>query len=229
MKLKTNWHFTKWDGLNILFVVQCIWCFKNLWGSANILLQITLKVGKNEDFDSTIFFEAQKYYFVFESRPDLFSKWWYSQSCFDVAQRCENRRWKWESCLDIAQHYLIQLWNTQRCFNVVERCKFQHWPTQRCFNIDLTLCDVGTSYQPKNNVEPTLNVYWGSSFQFIQSDAVSKRKSLDILYRIGTNRSTCGLVVFIGMNTYILYIRQESQNIFESKVCSSFAQLLRIY
>ena len=189
-----------------------------------------LKWKKNEeDFESSLFFEAQKYYFAFEWSLAFFFKWWYSQSCFHFAQRCENRRWKWESCFDIAQHYLIQLWNTQRCFNVVERCKFQNWPTQCCFNIDLTLCDVGTPYQPKNNVEPTLNVYWGSSFQFIQSDAVSKRKSLDILYRIDTNRSTCGLVVFIGMNTYILYRRQESQNIFESKVCSSFAQLLRIY
>ena len=26
-----------------------------------------------------------------------------------------------------------------------------------CFNVDLTLCDVATSYQPKNNTEPTLN------------------------------------------------------------------------
>ena len=44
----------------------------------------------------------------------------------------------------------------QRCFDVVLRCKFQRWHTQRCFNVDLTLCDVTTSYQPKNNVEPTL-------------------------------------------------------------------------
>ena len=28
--------------------------------------------GKNEDFESTIFFEAQKYYFVFESRLNVF-------------------------------------------------------------------------------------------------------------------------------------------------------------
>ena len=31
-----------------------------------------LKWGKNEDFESTIFFEAQKYYFVFESRLNFF-------------------------------------------------------------------------------------------------------------------------------------------------------------
>ena len=49
-----------------------------------------LKWGKNEeDFESSIFFEAQKYYFVFESRLNFFSKWSYLQCCFDVAQRCE--------------------------------------------------------------------------------------------------------------------------------------------
>ena len=31
-----------------------------------------LKWGKNEDFESSIFFEAQKYYFVFESRLNFF-------------------------------------------------------------------------------------------------------------------------------------------------------------
>ena len=46
-------------------------------------------------------------------------------------------------------------------FNVVLRCKFRHWHTQRCFNVDLTLCDVATSYQPKSNVEPTLKFLLG--------------------------------------------------------------------
>ena len=91
---------------------------------------------------------AQKYYLAFESRLNFFFKWSYSQRCFDVAQRC-----------------LIQRWNTQRCFNVVERCEFQRWRTQRCFNVDLTLCDVATSYQPKGNVEPTLKCLLGTSFQ----------------------------------------------------------------
>ena len=52
-----------------------------------------LKWGKNEEyFESSIFFEGQKYYFVFESRLNFFLKWSYSQRCFDVAQSCENRR-----------------------------------------------------------------------------------------------------------------------------------------
>ena len=103
-----------------------------------------LKWGKNEDFESTRFFEAQKYYFVFESMLNFFSKWSYSQRCFDFVQR-----------------FSIQCWNMQRCFNVIERCKFQCWRTQRCFNFDLMLCDVATSYQPKSNVEPTLKCLLG--------------------------------------------------------------------
>ena len=86
----------------------------------------------------------------------FFPKRSYSRRCFDVAQRCENGGWKWQPCFDVAKRCSIQRWNTQCCFNVVERCKFQCCCTQRCFNVDLTLCDVPTSYQPKNNVEPTL-------------------------------------------------------------------------
>ena len=43
----------------------------------------------------------------------------------------------------------------QRWFDVVQHCKFQCWRTQYCFNVDLTLSDVATSYQIKNNVEAT--------------------------------------------------------------------------
>ena len=59
----------KWDGLNIFFVVQYNRCFKNFWGSA----KIPLKMEKNcKDFESSIFLEAQKYYFAFESRLHSF-------------------------------------------------------------------------------------------------------------------------------------------------------------
>ena len=47
--------------------------------------------------------------------------------------------------------------------NVVLHCKFQPWHTQSCFNVDVTLCDVTASYQPKNNVEPTFKCLLGSS------------------------------------------------------------------
>ena len=49
-----------------------------------------LKWGKTEDFESSIFLEAQKYYFAFESRLNFFFKWLYSQRCFDVKIDVEN-------------------------------------------------------------------------------------------------------------------------------------------
>ena len=36
---------------------------------------------------------------------------------------------------------------------------------QRCFNVDLALCDVAISYQPKSNVEPTLKCLLGMFFR----------------------------------------------------------------
>ena len=51
-----------------------------------------LKWGKiDEDFESSKFFEVQKYYFVFHSRVIFFIKLSYSQRCFDVAQLSENQ------------------------------------------------------------------------------------------------------------------------------------------
>ena len=59
----------------------------------NLIVLKWQKWGKNEkDFEPSILFEAQKYYFVFESKLNFFFKWSYLQSCFNVAQRCENRR-----------------------------------------------------------------------------------------------------------------------------------------
>ena len=89
----------------------------------------------------------------------FFFEWSYSQRCFDVDQRCENRRWKWQRCFDVVRSN--QRWNRQHWLDVVERCKFQRWRTQRCFNVGLTLCDVTTSHQPKNKVEPTLKCLLG--------------------------------------------------------------------
>ena len=74
----------------------------------------------------------------------------------------------WKSTLKMAtlfQHCLmlfnLMLNYTTLFFNVVKRCKFQRWCTQRCLNVDLTFCDVATSYQPKTNVEPTLKYLLG--------------------------------------------------------------------
>ena len=41
VKLKTNLIFTKWDGLNTVFVIHSVFTmFKNVCGSANIILTI---------------------------------------------------------------------------------------------------------------------------------------------------------------------------------------------
>ena len=49
MKLKTNWHFAKLNGLNGLNKCFCFTaysqCFKNFYGFANIFLHISLEMG----------------------------------------------------------------------------------------------------------------------------------------------------------------------------------------
>ena len=73
MKLKTSWHFTKWDGLNIVLVIQYIPCFKN-FAALQIFFYIFLLKWKKKDknFDPNVFFEAQKFYFVFETRFNFY-------------------------------------------------------------------------------------------------------------------------------------------------------------
>ena len=94
--------FINSDGLNTLFVIQYIRCFKNFWGSANLLLQIPLKMGKKIKVLSPTYSLKLKNIILFLNRGLIFfSKWSYSQRCFDVAQRCQNQRWKWQRCFDV--------------------------------------------------------------------------------------------------------------------------------
>ena len=144
-----------WDGLSIVFVIQYIRCFKNFWGSANILLQIPLKMGKKwRRFLVQHILRSSKILCCFwiEAYKFFFFKWSYLQRCFDVSQCCENWRLKWQRCS-------IQRWNTQRCLNVVKRCKFQRWRTQRWFDVVLR-CSV---ISPKNSVELTLKCSLGNN------------------------------------------------------------------
>ena len=120
-----------------------------------------VKWGKNEkNFESSISFEVQKYYFVLNRGFIFFFKWLYSQRCFDVVQLCENRRWKWHVVSTLSN---VAQFNVEKQYRV-QRCKFQRWRTQRCFNVDLTLWDVATLYQPKNNAKPTLKCLLGSCY-----------------------------------------------------------------
>ena len=52
--------------------------------------------------------------------------------------------------------------------------------TQRCLNVDLTLCKVATSYQSKNNVEPTLKCLLGQLYGKYVKDN-STRTTLTII------------------------------------------------
>ena len=57
----------------------------------DVQFKFVLKWGKiEEDFESSLFLEAQKCYFAFESRLNFFFKWLYSQRCFDVKIDVEN-------------------------------------------------------------------------------------------------------------------------------------------
>ena len=72
MKLKTSWDFTKWDGLNIVLVIQYIPCFKN-FAALQIFFYIFLSKWRT------------KWKFVFQSRLNfIFYKWSYST----LFQRC---------------------------------------------------------------------------------------------------------------------------------------------
>ena len=115
---------------------------KHLGGFANILLQISLKMGNkvsgfnfNFLFSFFLIFFFQKYFFALLK--------FFQIVIFTTLLRC------WSA-----------LWNSRlKITTVLRSCstfKSQRWHTQRCFNVDLTLSDVMTSYQPGNNVKTTL-------------------------------------------------------------------------
>ena len=103
-------------------------------------------------FESSIFFEAQKYS-LFLNRSLIF----FQMVIFATLFRRFPTLWKWTlKMITLFRRYLTLFNSTLKNIALFQRCKFQRWRTQRCFNVDLTLCDIATSYQPKNSVEPTL-------------------------------------------------------------------------
>ena len=109
-----------------------LWRFKSFSGFANILLYIPVKMGNKVKKVLSplcsvymIFLWSSKYYFVFTlwfTFLFFFFIWSYSQRCFNVAQRSENRHWKWQRCFE-------------RRFNFVQGCKLQHWRLPRWFDV----------------------------------------------------------------------------------------------
>ena len=106
-----------------------------------------------------MFLEAQKYIYIF-----------FQMVIFATLFRHCPTLWKSTLKMTTLFRRCLTLFNsllkTQRCFNVVKRCKFWRWLTQRWFNVHLTLCDVATSHQPKNNVGSTLKCLLGCAYTF---------------------------------------------------------------
>ena len=95
---------------------------------------------------------SSKILFCFE----FFFKWSFSKTLL--------RRWPtfWKSTFKMTTLFrrcLIlfkSMLKRQGWFDLVQRSKFQRWITQRCFNVDLVLCDIMMSNQPKSNADTTL-------------------------------------------------------------------------
>ena len=99
----------------------------------------------------------------------FFFKWIHLQRCFDVAQRCENRRWKWQHCFDVVNVVQInfEISNVDvTFFNIVN------------FNVDVysivsTLIWRCATSQRHINLKTTLkqrwNVCWEDKWNYIET------------------------------------------------------------
>ena len=162
MKLKTNWHYTKWDGLNILFSIQYIWCLKNLRGTANILLQIPLKVGKKWIFWVHHILWSSKILFWFWIKSEFFFQMVIFATLF---RRCPTL---WKSTLKMKTLF-------RRCLTLFNSTLKYARLLLNVLNFNVDVHNVvstlnwrcATSWR-HINLKPTLNrrwnVYWVYSF-----------------------------------------------------------------
>ena len=113
------------------------------------------KWGKiEEDFESSIFLEAQKYYFAFESRLIFFIIiiiiFFEMVKFGTLFRRCPTL---WKSTFKTTALF-------RRCITLLHNFV----STVLNVDVDLTLYDVATSYQPKSKVELTLKCLLGYRF-----------------------------------------------------------------
>ena len=108
----------------------------------NFLLK---RVKNEENFESSIFFEAQKHYSVFNWGLIFVSNGHIGNVVSTLPKVVK---------IDVENDNVSTLSNVVQ-FNVEKHNAVSTLFKVVNFNVDLTLCNVATSYQPKNNVEPT--------------------------------------------------------------------------
>ena len=149
LEANSSWHFVKWISLNNVFVTSHIRNVLRFFSALQPLLYIySLKRGTKwrRFWVQRIQFKND---FYWNSKELLCS--WLEVHFFIFWMVISTTLFQPGSTLCKSTSKMTTL--RRRWFDVVQRCKFQRWRTQRCFNVDLTLYDIATSYQHKNNVE----------------------------------------------------------------------------
>ena len=119
------------------------------WGSANIILQIRLKMGKNEeDFESIIIFEAQKYIYIFLNRGLIV---FFQMDVFaTLFLRCQTL---WKSTLKVVQ-FNVEIHNV---FSTLSNVVNYNFDVHNVFSMLIWRC--ATSWR-HTNLETTLSWRW---------------------------------------------------------------------
>ena len=142
---------------------------------------------------SNIFFKIQKYYFVFESRLIHFFQMVIFATLF---RRCPRL---WKSTLKMTTLF-------PRCLTLFSSTLKNTTLLQRC---SMTLCDVATSYQPKNNVEPRLKCLLGIHA------CIYRKKS--VIWRHQFHPSIFYGIFIVYFTTFVAPIHYNKQSVVDSR------------
>ena len=102
------------------FCNQVYSMLQEFWGSANILLRISLKMGKNEEhFEFDIFFEAKKYYFYIWFKAYFF----FQMVIFaTLIRRCPTLSKSTLKMTTLFRRCLTLFHSTLKCKTLFQRC-----------------------------------------------------------------------------------------------------------